>query len=142
MIYFCFVFIDFATILLFRRLLFDFLCGNKTYKTAKKIRSEQPFLSRLLMSYVSPFLVFEKDKKAFKIYFPLYYFYLFLLFPLYTTLIFISIFSPKVQIILYCFMVLLRIIFLLIVCDVGAPYTYRTRYFLKPDKRINKTKRK
>ena len=53
-----------------RRFLQDFLIGNKSRKSARKIYAQQPVKGKILLDYIEPLLEFNQD--IFKVYYHIY----------------------------------------------------------------------
>ena len=92
-----------------RRLLLDFLIGERNRKNAKKIHAEQSFSDRVKMGYILPML--KKYTRTFRKYHILYLVFLYSLIPQYMTIVLFHIFVPSV--IWYVFGVFLGIKLLL-----------------------------
>jgi len=92
-----------------RRLLLDFLFGQRNRKNAKTIHGEQRFADKLHMGYIQPML--KKYASTFKKYHNLYLVILYSLIPQYIVIVLLHIFMPSI--ILYVFAVFLGIKFLL-----------------------------
>ena len=92
-----------------RRLLLDFLIGERNRKNAKKIHAEQSFSDRVKMGYILPML--KKYTGAFRKYHILYLVILYSLIPQYITIVLFHIFVPSI--IWYVFGVFLGIKLLL-----------------------------
>ena len=92
-----------------RRLLLDFLVGQRNRKNAKKIHAEQSFSDRVKMGYILPML--KKNTGAFRKDHSLYLAILYSLIPQYITIVLFHIFVPSV--IWYVFGVFLAIKLLL-----------------------------
>ena len=107
--YFLLVMLDKVVISDARRLLLDFLIGQRNRKNAKSIHAEQSFTDRVKMGYILPML--KKYKEAFKKYHTLYLVILYSLIPQYITIVLFHIFVPSV--IWYVFGVFLAIKLLL-----------------------------
>ena len=90
--YFLLVVLDKVVISDARRLLLDFLIGQRNRKNAKAIHAEQSFADRVKMGYILPML--KKYKEAFKKYHTLYLVILYSLIPQYVTVILFHIFAP------------------------------------------------
>ena len=73
-----------------RRLLLDFLIGQRNRKNAEKIHAEQNFLDRVSMGYIQPML--KKYGSAFRKYRVLYLVYLCSMLPQYVIIILCHIF--------------------------------------------------
>lgn len=94
-----------------RRLLLDFLIGQRNRKNAKKIHSEQAFKDKVKMGYIQPML--KNYTSAFKKYHALYLVILYAFVPQYIAIVLLHIFIPKI--IWYVFGVFLGVKFLLAV---------------------------
>ena len=92
-----------------RRLLLDFLIGQRNRKNAKTIHEEQNFTDQLHMGYIQPML--KKYASTFKKYHTLYLVILYSLIPQYIVIVLLHILIPSI--ILYVFAVFLGIKFLL-----------------------------
>ena len=90
--YFLLVMLDKVVIGDARRLLLDFLIGQRNRKNAKTIHAEQSFADRVKMGYILPML--KKYKETFKKYHTLYLVILYSLIPQYVTVILFHIFAP------------------------------------------------
>ena len=107
--YFLMIMLDKVVISDARRLLLDFLVGQRNRKNAKKIHAEQNFSDRVKMGYILPLL--KKYTAAFKKYHTLYLVILYSLIPQYITIILFHIFA--INIIWYVFGVFLGLKLLL-----------------------------
>ena len=107
--YFLMIMLDKVVISDARRLLLDFLIGERNRKNAKKIHAEQSFSDRVKMGYILPML--KKYTRTFRKYHILYLIILCSLIPQYITVILCHIFAPSV--IWYVFGVFLGIKLLL-----------------------------
>ena len=76
-----------------RRLLLDFLIGERNRKNAKKIHEEQSFSDRVKMGYILPML--KKYTRTFRKYHNIYLVILYSLIPQYITIVLIHIFAPS-----------------------------------------------
>ena len=103
--YFLMIMLDKVVISDARRLLLDFLIGERNRKNAKKIHAEQSFSDRVKMGYILPML--KKYTRTFRKYHILYLVILYSLIPQYTTIVLFHIFVPSV--IWYVFGVFLAI---------------------------------
>ena len=103
--YFLMIMMDKVVISDARRLLLDFLIGERNRKNAKKIHAEQSFSDRVKMGYILPML--KKYTRTFRKYHILYLVILYSLIPQYTTIVLFHIFVPSV--IWYVFGVFLAI---------------------------------
>ena len=103
--YFLMIILDKVVISDARRLLLDFLVGQRNRKNAKKIHAEQSFSDRMKMGYIQPML--KKYAGTFKKYHILYLVILYSLVPQYITIVLFHIFVPSV--IWYVFGVFLAI---------------------------------
>ena len=92
LLYFLMVMFDKIVICDARRLLLDFLIGQRNRKNAKKIHAEQSFKDRFTMGYIYPML--KKNKEAFKAYHTLYLVILYSVIPQYIAAILFHIFAP------------------------------------------------
>lgn len=92
-----------------RRLLLDFLIGQRNRKNAKKVHAEQSFSDRVKMGYILPML--KKYIGAFRKYHILYLVILYSIIPQYITIVLFHIFVPSI--IWYVFGVFLGIKLLL-----------------------------
>ena len=92
--YFLLLMLDKVIISDARRLLLDFLIGQRNRKNAKMIHAEQSFADRVNMGYICPML--KKHEKAFKNYHTLYLTILYSLIPQYITVILFHIFAPSI----------------------------------------------
>ena len=107
--YFLMIMLDKVVISDARRLLLDFLIGERNRKNAKKIHAEQSFSGRVKMGYILPML--KKYTGTFRKYHILYLVILYSLIPQYITIVLFHIFVPSV--IWYVFGVFLAIKLLL-----------------------------
>ena len=103
--YFITIMLDIIVISDARRLLLDFLIGERNRKNAKKIHAEQSFSDRVKMGYILPML--KKYTRTFRKYHILYLVILYSLIPQYITIVLFHIFVPSV--IWYVFGVFLAI---------------------------------
>ena len=103
--YFLMIMLDKVVISDARRLLLDFLIGERNRKNAKKIHAEQSFSDRVKMGYILPML--KKYTGEFRKYHILYLVILYSLIPQYITIVLFHIFVPSV--IWYVFGVFLAI---------------------------------
>lgn len=92
--YFLIVLFDIIIISDARRLLLDFLIGQRNRKNAMQIHSEQTFKNRVHMGYIRPML--KKYQKAFRKYHMLYLVVLYSLFPQYAAVVLIHILAPNI----------------------------------------------
>ena len=81
LIYFAIVLFDVLIVSDARRLLLDFLIGQRNRKNARKIHSEQSFKNKIHMGYIQPML--KKNKEAFRKYHILYLAIIYSLIPQY-----------------------------------------------------------
>ena len=107
--YFLMIMLDKVVISDARRLLLDFLIGERNRKNAKKIHAEQSFSDRVKMGYILPML--KKYTGTFRKYHILYLVILYSLIPQYITIVLFHILVPSV--IWYVFGVFLAIKLLL-----------------------------
>ena len=107
--YFLMIMLDKVVISDARRLLLDFLIGERNRKNAKKIHAEQSFSDRVKMGYILPML--KKHTRTFRKYHILYLVILYSLIPQYITIVLFHILVPSV--IWYVFGVFLAIKLLL-----------------------------
>ena len=107
--YFLMIMLDKVVISDARRLLLDFLIGERNRKNAKKIHAEQSFSDRVKMGYILPML--KKYTRTFRKYHILYLVILYSLIPQYITIVLFHILVPSV--IWYVFGVFLAIKLLL-----------------------------
>ena len=107
--YFLMIMLDKVVISDARRLLLDFLIGERNRKNAKKIHAEQSFSDRVKMGYILPML--KKYTGTFRKYHILYLVILYSLIPQYITIVLFHIFVPSI--IWYVFGVFLAIKLLL-----------------------------
>ena len=107
--YFLMIMMDKVVISDARRLLLDFLIGERNRTNAKKIHAEQSFSNRVKMGYILPML--KKYTGTFRKYHFLYLVILYSLIPQYITIALFHIFVPSV--IWYVFGVFLGIKLLL-----------------------------
>lgn len=91
--YFLMIMLDKVVISDARRLLLDFLIGEKNRKNAKKIHAEQRFSDRVMMGYIQPML--KKYIAAYRKYHILYLIILYSLIPQYITIVLFHIFAPS-----------------------------------------------
>ena len=77
-----------------RRLLLDFLIGQRNRKNARRIHAEQTFKNRVNMGYIQPML--SKYQSAFKKYHVLYLVVLYSLIPQYVAIVLFQIFAPNI----------------------------------------------
>ena len=77
-----------------RRLLLDFLIGQRNRKNAKEIHAQQTWEDRVTMNYILPML--KKNVDAFKKYHRLYKILLYTLLPQYAIIITVHVFLPRV----------------------------------------------
>ena len=103
--YFLMIMLDKVVISDARRLLLDFLIGERNRKNAKKVHAEQSFSDRVKMGYILPML--KKYTRTFRKYHILYLVILYSLIPQYITIVLFHIFAPSV--IWYVFGVFLAI---------------------------------
>ena len=103
--YFLMIMLDIIVISDARRLLLDFLIGERNRKNAKRIHAEQSFSDRMKMGYILPML--KKYTGVFRKYHILYLIILYSLIPQYITIVLFHIFVPSV--IWYVFGVFLAI---------------------------------
>ena len=103
--YFLMIMLDKVVISDARRLLLDFLVGQRNRKNAKKIHAEQNFSDRVKMGYILPML--KKYTRTFRKYHILYLVIFYSLIPQYITIVLFHIFVPSV--IWYVFGVFLAI---------------------------------
>lgn len=94
LLYFLLVSFDMFIISDARRLLLDFLIGQRNRKNAMKIHSEQDFRNRMHMGYIHPML--KKYKNTFKKYHTLYLVILYSLVPQYVTIVFVHLLVPHI----------------------------------------------
>lgn len=94
LLYFLIVLFDTIIISDARRLLLDFLIGQRNRKNAMQIHSEQTFKSRVHMGYIHPML--KKHQKTFKKYHMLYLVILYSLVPQYATIVLVHVFVPGI----------------------------------------------
>lgn len=92
--YFLMIMMDKVVISDARRLLLDFLIGERNRKNAKKIHAEQSFSNRVKMGYILPML--KKYTGTFRKYHFLYLVILYSLIPQYITIALFHIFVPSV----------------------------------------------
>ena len=92
--YFLMIMLDIIVISDARRLLLDFLIGERNRKNAKRIHAEQSFSDRVKMGYILPML--KKYTGAFRKYHILYLIILYSLIPQYITIVLFHIFAPSV----------------------------------------------
>lgn len=107
--YFITIMLDIIVISDARRLLLDFLIGQRNRKNAKRIHAEQSFSDRVKMGYIQPML--KKYTGAFRKYHILYLIILYSLIPQYITIVLCHIFATNI--IWYVFGVFLGIKLLL-----------------------------
>ena len=107
--YFLMIMLDKIVISDARRLLLDFLIGQRNRKNARKIHAEQRFSDRVTMGYIQPML--KKHTGAFRKYHILYMVILYSLIPQYITIVLFHILETNV--IWYVFGVFLGIKLLL-----------------------------
>ena len=107
--YFLMIMLDKCVISDARRLLLDFLIGQRNRKHAKAIHAEQRFKDRVQMGYIQPML--KKYTIAFKRYHTLYLIILYSLIPQYIAIVLFHIFAP--DLIWYVFGIFLGIKLLL-----------------------------
>ena len=107
--YFLMIMLDKGVISDARRLLLDFLVGQRNRKNAKRIHAEQSFSDRVKMGYIQPML--KKYTEAFRKYHILYLTILYSLIPQYITIVLCHIFATNI--IWYVFGVFLGIKLLL-----------------------------
>ena len=107
--YFLMIMLDKVVISDARRLLLDFLIGERNRKNAKKIHAEKSFSDRVKMGYILPML--KKYTRTFQKYHILYLVILYSLIPQYITIVLFHIFVPSI--IWYVFGVFLGIKLLL-----------------------------
>ena len=105
LVYFLMIMLDKVVISDARRLLLDFLIGERNRKNAKKIHAEQNFSDRVKMGYILSIL--KKYTRTFRKYHILYLVILYSLIPQYITIVLFHIFVPSV--IWYVFGVFLAI---------------------------------
>ena len=92
--YFLMIMLDKVVISDARRLLLDFLIGQRNRKNAKKVHVEQSFSDRVKMGYILPML--KKYTGTFQKYHILYLVILYSLIPQYITIVLFHIFVPSV----------------------------------------------
>ena len=90
-----------------RRLLLDFLIGQRNRKNAKKIHSEQSFKDKIHMGYILPMLA--KNKESFKKYHVLYLAVIYSLIPQYIALWLFNYLVPSLSLCLVGLLFLIRI---------------------------------
>ena len=93
-LYFIFALFDLIIISDARRLLLDFLIGQRNRKRAMEIHSEQPFKSRVNMGYIHPML--KNHQSTFKNYHTLYLAILYSLVPQYAAIVLVHFFIPNI----------------------------------------------
>lgn len=106
--YFIMAMLDILNLSDARKLLLDFLIGQRNRKNAMKIHSEQRFKDRINMGYIYPML--KKHKPIFRKYHMLYLVMLSSIIPQYVSLILCSVFAPNVVIYLVGVCILIRVI--------------------------------
>ena len=106
--YFIMAMLDILNISDARKLLLDFLIGQRNRKNAMKIHSEQRFKDRINMGYIYPML--KKHKPIFRKYNMLYLVMLSSIIPQYVSLILCRVFAPNVVIYLVGVCILIRVI--------------------------------
>ena len=106
--YFIMAMLDILNISDARKLLLDFLIGQRNRKNAMKIHSEQRFKDRINMGYIYPML--KKHKPIFRKYNMLYLVMLSSIIPQYVSLILCHFFVPNVVMYLVGVCILIRII--------------------------------
>ena len=111
LLYFLLVMLDKVVIGDARRLLLDFLIGQRNRKNAKAIHAEQSFADRVKMGYILPML--KKYKADFQKYHTLYLVILYSLIPQYIIIVLFHVFAPGI--IWYVFGTFLVIKFLLVI---------------------------
>ena len=94
LVYFLMIMLDKVVISDARRLLLDFLIGERNRKNAKMIHAEQSFSDRVKMGYILPML--KKYTRTFRKYHILYLVILYSLIPQYITIVLFHIFVPSV----------------------------------------------
>ena len=92
--YFLMIMLDKVVISDARRLLLDFLIGQRNRKNAKKVHAEQSFSDRVKMGYILSIL--KKYTGTFRKYHILYLVILYSLIPQYITIVLFHIFVPSV----------------------------------------------
>ena len=92
--YFLTIMLDIIVISDARRLLLDFLVGQRNRKNAKRIHAEQSFSDRMKMGYIQPML--KEYTGTFRKYHILYLVILYSLIPQYITIVLFHIFVPSV----------------------------------------------
>ena len=94
LLYFLIVLFDTIIISDSRRLLLDFLIGQRNRKNAMQIHSEQTFKNRVHMGYIHPML--KKHQKTFKKYHILYLVVLYSLVPQYVAIVLVHTLVPNI----------------------------------------------
>ena len=106
--YFIMAMLDILNLSDARKLLLDFIIGQRNRKNAMKIHSEQRFKDRINMGYIYPML--KKHKPIFRKYHMLYLVMLSSIIPQYVSLILCHFFVPNVVMYLVGVCILIRII--------------------------------
>lgn len=107
--YFLMIMLDMIVISDARRLLLDFLIGQRNRKNAKQIHAEQSSKDKVTMGYIYPML--KKHQKSFKNHHTLYLIILYSLVPQYTTVVLIHIFAPSIIWYIMGALLIIRILF-------------------------------
>ena len=94
LVYFVIILFDAIIVSDARRLLLDFLIGQRNRKNAKKIHSEQSFKNRIHMGYIQPML--KKNKEAFRKYHILYLIIIYSLIPQYIVACLFHFLAPSI----------------------------------------------
>lgn len=91
-----------------RRLLLDFLIGQRNRKNANKIHKQQSFQDKVTMRYIKPML--KKNVSAFKNYHLLYMILLISLIPQYIVIVLAQILLPDYVWCVFCFFLAIKFI--------------------------------
>ena len=108
LIYFAIVLFDVLIVSDARRLLLDFLIGQRNRKNARKIHSEQSFKNKIHMGYIQPML--KKNKEAFRKYHILYLSIIYSLIPQYIVVCLFHFFIPSIILYVVGTLLLIRIL--------------------------------
>lgn len=92
--YFLILLLDLIIVSDARKLLLDFLIGQRNRKSAVLFHSGQPFFSKLNMGYILPLL--KKYQATFKKYHALYLVILYSLIPQYITVVLFHVYLPHI----------------------------------------------
>lgn len=108
LIYYVIVLFDVLIVSDARRLLLDFLVGQRNRKNARKIHSEQSFKNKIHMGYIQPML--KKNKEAFRKYHILYLAIICSIIPQYIAVCLFHFFLPGIILYVVGVLLLIRIL--------------------------------